>query len=207
MMEKDTNIHDSEDVSKNYNLNSQAVEDLASDDAPEYSEEELNRYRKKKGFHFPEWLKMVLLKAWFAGAVGYFIVWGLGMYLSNLIDFMFVLGIAIGLVTDLLLNNVLRFLEKTPGQNNKWMLIPPKGVISFALNLVYGFVIAFCVYYLYDTVNQTWNVLAGTENVIYVGVEPLLFGLFCMGFDMLFIGIKRLLGNIIRDARQSASSR
>ena len=37
-----------------------------------------------------------------------------------------------------------------------------------------------------------------------LGVEPILYGLFCMGFDMLLIGIKRLCAAILRDAKAAA---
>ena len=100
---------------KNYNLKSEAVETLAGADreeVPVYSQEELNRYRTPKGFHIPQWVKILLIKAWFAGAVCYFILWGLGMYVGNMLDMLFVLGVAMGLVTDLLLNNVIRFLRE-----------------------------------------------------------------------------------------------
>ncbi len=191
---------------KNYDLKSTAVEDLVAEEAPEYSQEELNRYRTKKGFHIPSVLKVMLLKLWFYGAVCYFIYWGLAFYIPGLIEMMFVLCAATGMVTDLLINGVLRFAEKTPGANDKWMFIPRSGVQGFALNLLYGFPLVFCVYNLYDGINRFVMLFTGRTDVIYLAVEPVLFGLFCMGFDMLFIAIKRLLGNIIRDAKAKAAS-
>ena len=43
--------------------------------------------------------------------------------------------------------------------------------------------------------------LSGKEDLVAIGVEPILFGLLCMGFDMLFIGIKRMFLSIISDAK------
>jgi len=40
--------------------------------------------------------------------------------------------------------------------------------------------------------------------VVLLGVEPVLFGVFCMGFDMLFILIKRTAGTIFADAKAKA---
>ncbi len=204
-MDKPVNPAD-EEIGKNYKLSSEAVEDLVSDEAPEYSQEELNRYRSKRGFHIPEWLKVLFLKFWFTGAVCYFILWGLGMYVQGL-DMMFVLAMVLGMITDLLLNNVLRFMEKIPGENNKWMLVSRKGMVGFGLNLLYGCVLVFCVYQVYVGINGVYAELTGAENTILLGVEPILFGLLCMAFDMLFIGMKRLFGKILRDAMESAKSR
>lgn len=193
-MEKDIN-------DKNYNLKSDAVEALAGADreeAPEYSQEELNRYRSKKGFHIPEWAKILLVKAWFAGAVCFFILWGLGIYIGNMLDMLFILGIVLGMVNDVLVNSVLRFMEVTPGANNGWMFFPKKGLGSFFGNILYAFAIVFCVYSLYNGINGILSGIFGTTDVIYLGVEPILFGTFCMGFDMLFVWIKRVFLSLIR---------
>ena len=90
---------------KNYNLKSEAVETLAGADreeVPEYSQEELNRYRTPKRFQIPQWVKILLIKAWFAGAVCYFILWGLGTYIGNMLDMLFILGVVLGMVNDVL---------------------------------------------------------------------------------------------------------
>ena len=192
----------------NYELKSEAVETLAGADSsptPEYSKEELERYKGKKKFKIPAPVKILFLKAWFAGAVCFFFLWGLG--LTNLLDTLFVLGVAIGLVTDLLVNNVIRFLEAFPGEREEWMLFPKKGMVSFFLNLIYGFVIAFCVYLLYSLINFAIMSLTGNTETLPLGVEPVLFGIFCMGIDMLFVGIKRLIVNIIEDAQYAAGKR
>lgn len=193
-MEKDIN-------EKNYSLKSDAVETLANADreeAPEYSQEELNRYRSKKGSQIPEWAKLLLIKAWFAGAVCFFILWGLGTYIGNMLDMLFILAVVLGMVNDVLVNSILRFLEKTPGANDGWMFFPKKGIGFFFLNILYAFVIIFCVYTLYNGINGLFSLIFGTTDKIYLGVEPILFGTFCMGFDTLFIWMKRVLTSLIR---------
>lgn len=207
-MEHDKNATEKGNVTANYNLKSDAVDTLVradTDNVPEYSKEELKKYRSRGGIHIPNWLKMIAIKAWFAGAVCFFFVWGLGTYIAGL-DMLLVTGIALGMVTDLLTNNTLRFLEKTPGENDAWMMIPPKGVRSFVLNMIYACVVLGCVFLFYNVLNFTIITVTGAEDTIPVGVEPLLFGLLCMGFDMLFIGIKRLLMSIIQDAKAAARS-
>ncbi len=192
--QKNTETKKTKAGSANYELKSKAVDDLVSaekGEAPEYTQEEMEKYRSHKGIRLPQLIKIVLIKAWFAGAVCYFILWGLGIYTSSLIDMMFILGIVLGMVTDLLVNNVLRFLEKTPGENERWLMVRRKGVIGFFLNIFYGFVLLFCVYMLYNLINYAIIAVTGITDTVPLGVEPVLFGTFCMAFDMLFVVIKQ----------------
>lgn len=199
-----------DNVSKsNYQLKSDAVEALANADkqeSPHYSSEELNRYRKKSRFHIPEPVKILFIKAWFAGAVCFFILWGLGTYVTSNLDMLFVLSVVLGMVTDLLTNNVIRFIEKTPGENDKWMLFSKKSFASFFLNILYSAVIIFCVFMLYNIINYVITSITGNTDSIPLGVEPVLFGVFCMGVDMLFVGIKRLISKIVSDAKRTAGA-
>lgn len=195
---------------KNYDLRSTAVDDLVdaqSGEVPEYSEEELARYRSKSKFNIPETLKILLIKAWFFGAVCYFILWGLGTYIYSLIDMLFILGIVLGLVTDLLTNNVIRFIEKTPGANDKWLLLPKGGMVSFFLNMIFGLIIVYGVYNLYGLINRVIIAITGATDTVPLGVEPILFGVFCMGFEMLLIGIRRLGQSILADAKAKVDGR
>jgi len=192
---------------KNYELKSDAVERLVNAEAgevPQYSEEELKKYRSKSRIKLSEPVKVLLLKAWFAGAVCYFILWGLGLYIGNLIDMLFVLGVVLGMVTDLLTNNVIRFVEKTPGENDKWLMFPKKGMASFFLNMVYAIVLILCVYALYGAINRTAVWIIGNADTVPLGVEPVMFGIFCMGFDVLFVGCKNLMKQILSDARRKS---
>lgn len=186
---------------KNYNLKSDAVETLANADkvgAPVYSEEELNKYRSKSLLKAPEALKLILLKTWFAGAVCYFFLWGLGGILGNTLDTLFVLGIALGMSMDLLTNNVIRFMEKEPGENDKWMMVPGKGTGSMLLNVLYYLVVILFVFMLYNVINLGINTMTGDMDAVPLGVEPILFGVFCTAFDVMFISIKHLVIRIVK---------
>ena len=193
------------DNDKNYELKSDAVEKLLkaeAGDVPEFSEEELKKYRSKGGIKISNTAKVLLLKAWFAGAVCYFILWGLGMYIYSLIDMLFIMGIVLGMATDLLTNNVIRFIETTPGENDKWLMFPKKGMVSFFLNLVYALVLVFFVYLLYSGINLVLVKIIGNADTVPLGVEPVLYGVFTMGFDVLLLGCKNLFGQIMADARR-----
>jgi hypothetical protein len=186
---------------QNYSLKSEVVETLANADkeeVPEYTQEELDQYRSKSLFKTPDALKLILIKVWFAGAVCYFFLWGLGPYLGNSLDMLFVLGIALGMVTDLLTNNVIRFVEKEVGANDKWMMVPGKKTGSMLLNSVYFLLVVVCVYMLYNLINLGINTITGDMDAVPLGVEPILFGVFCTMFDVLFISIKHLVKGLLK---------
>lgn len=195
-----------ENKNSNYELKSDAVEkllDAQSGNVPDVSQEELDKYRTKK-WAIPETVKILFIKAWFAGAVCFFIMWGLGLYLGATLDMLFVTGAALGFVTDLLTNNVVRFLEKTPGGNDRWLLVTKKGMVGLGLNLLGAYAVLVCVYFTYTVINYTIVSLTGAVDTVPLGVEPVLFGLLCMGYEMLFVGIKRLARSIFRDAKAAA---
>lgn len=184
-----------------YKLHSQAVKDLATaneENSPEVSEEELRKYRSGGKFRLSETVKALLVKYWFNGSVCFFFFLGLGYYLRDLLDQLFVLGFAMGIITDILVNNVLRFIAKPEGGNDKWMMIPQKKLSSLFLNIGYAFVVLFFVYMFYNLVNTILQKLGGS----ILTVEPLLFALIYLGFDLLFIGMKKMMKNIISDAKK-----
>jgi len=209
-MKKDLNNADKESVIiNNYNLKSDAVDALVnadSEDAPEYSQEELDKYRSRKGKGVPETVKVLFIKAWFSGAVCFFFLWGLGTYIGSMIDMLFILGVALGMVTDLLVNNTLRFIEKTEGANNRFMMFPKKCTRNLFLNVFYSFLIVGSVYSLYNLINTVIITITGNADTVPLGVEPILFGLFCLLFDMLFVTIKNVIIDIIEQAKDKVRS-
>ena len=205
-MEKNRNNTDHDSVIiNNYNLKSDAVDALANADsepAPEYTQEELDRYRSRKGKGIPEIVKILFIKAWFAGAVCFFFLWGLGTYIGNMIDMLFILGVALGLVTDLLVNNVLRFIEQTDGVNDRYMMFPKKSTLNLFLNVLYSFLIVGSVYSTYNLINSILITISGNPDTVPLGVEPILFGIFCLGFDMLFVTVKNVMKDILNQAKE-----
>ena len=117
-------------------------------------------------------------------------------------DMLVVLAVVMGMVTDILVNNAFRFLEKYEGQNSKWMMFPKKKYWTFFANIIYAFPVLFLVVRLYEFINFAGNRINGTENEMILGVEPILFGLFYLMFDMILIGIKNTLRKIVSDAKQ-----
>lgn len=184
-----------------YKLHSQAVKDLATaneENSPVVSKEELAKYRSGSKFRISDPVKALFLKFWFNGSVYFFFFMGLGNYFRDLLDQLFILGFALGVFTDILVNNILRFIASSEGANDRWMMIPQKRLSSLFLNILYAYVVLFFVFMAYNVINSVLQ--SGGHTLL--GVEPILFGLFYLGFDLLFIKMKQLFIRIVNDARK-----
>lgn len=192
-----------------YDLKTQAIRDLAEADesnSPPVSEEELRGYLSGPRFKVADWAKVLFIKWWFPAAVCFFFFWGLSGYMADALDLYFITALGLGMVTDLLTNNVLRFLERTPGAYSRWMMVTKRGFISFPLNILYSTVLLILVGLTYTLINVTVNAITGQTDAIALGVEPILFGIFYLAYDMLLIGVKHLVQRILRDAMHRAAS-
>lgn len=204
-MAKKVKKHTEKNAADYYKLKTGAVDKLVdSSNAPVVSDKELKKFKSGGKLKIPNWIKIVFIKFWFGGAACYFFFWGLGMYLADL-ELMIVVAFGLGVVTDVLVNNLLHFLEPEKGDFDKWMLIPFRKFWSIFLNIIYSGVLLFCVVQTYQFVNEAFNAVNNTTGELYLGVEPLMFGVFYMAFDMLFIGIKNTFVKIFRDADKKAS--
>ena len=199
-----------ESAASYYELKTQAVEDLVSaneENSPPVSREEIRKYTSLGRLKLADWVKLLAIKWWFAAAVCFFFLWGLGTYVPSILDLLVITGIALGFVTDLLTNNVLRFVAPTKGANDRWMMYPKKGYISLPLNLVHAGLVLFLVYTAYNALNALIISLGGLESTaVPLGVEPILFGLLYLGFDMLLITLKHVAQNMLKDAEKKAGS-
>ncbi len=194
-----------ETIENYYDLKTDAVDRLVNAEKKTYKKTKTDpgkEYRSSWIDKIPTWILALFVKFWFAGAVCFFIFWGLGLYISDLLDMIVVLGIVLGMVTDLLVNNVFRFFETYKGQNSKWMMFPQKKYWTFLTNIPYAMLVLFCVIEIYEAINGIANALGGTTGIIVLGVEPVMFGLFYMMVDMCFITIKNTSIRIYQDAKQ-----
>ena len=192
-----------------YKLKTGAVDRLVNaKDAPEVSESEIKKFTSKGKLNIPQWLKITLIKFWFAGAVCYFFLWGLGLYLHGL-DLLLALAIGLGVVTDLMANKLLRSFEREERANDKWMMVTVRKYWSIFLNVVYAGVLLFCVFRTYYALNIMMGVdpnVDMTSAEAMLGVEPILFGIFYLAFDMLFITVRNNFIKIFREAGAKVSA-
>lgn len=208
MAKKNENFtEENEQLKDYYELKTDAVDRLVNaKDAPEVSEKEIRKYKGKGGkWTIPSWAKILFVKFWFSGAICYFFLWGLGLYLQNL-DLMVALAIGLGVVTDLMINGLLKYFEPQKYAYDKWMMVTVRKWWSMFLNVLYAGVLLFFIVQTYEIINRiaTGSTAAEAQSVP-VPVEPLLFGLLYMGYDMLFILIKNNVVKAFRDANEKVS--
>ncbi len=195
-------IHTPEE--KYYRLKTRAVDDLVNaneKNSPPVSAAELRKYRSGPHISLADWAKAILIKAWFAGVICYFFIWGLSTFTLNQWDHILIISAALGTVTNLLTNNVLRFIAKKKRGYDRWMMVTSSKIRYLPLDLLYALVLVFCVLMTYNTVNTAAASLFHAQGT-FLGVEPILFGLFTTAWDLLFLGVKRLLKRIFDDARR-----
>ena len=188
-----------------YRLKKDAVEALVTaneENSPPVSAAELRKYRAGPRVTLADWAKALLLKAWTGGMVCYFFIWGLSVLSLNSWDHLLILGLVQGAVTNLITHNVFRFLAKTPGAFDRWMMVSRKEIWFLPLDLCYGLLLVVCVVMTYNGINLLASRFAGNTDSVLLGVEPLLYGLFILAWDLLFLAMKHLLQRIIRHAKQ-----
>ena len=134
--------------------------------------------------------------------VCYFVMFGISSFMDgNTLDLLVLTGIVLGLVVEILVNPLFRFMERDNREYDPYMMFPfPfKAYWTFFTNILYYIVVALVMYFaFYLGLNELINYIKGTEGAIAVGVEPLLFGTFTVLADMIFIGIKDLIVYLVK---------
>ena len=209
MSKKSNSPLNTEKTSNHYKLNTKAVDRLVNAskmDASSASKlpDPAKEYRSGILDRIPDFVKAIFVKFWFYGAVCYFILWGMGIYVPNDLDMMILMSVVLGLITDILVNNALRFIETLPNANNKWMMFPQKKFWTIFANIIYAFVIYNCVGWFYHVLNVLAISITGKEQIVF-SVEPILFGVFYVLFDLLLICMKNLMKMIISDAKNKTN--
>lgn len=204
--QNNTPAAEKKDAADYYDLKTDAVERLVNaKDAPEVSDAEIRKYTSKGKFNIPSAVKILFVKFWFSGAVCFFFLWGLNMLVSDKLDLLVITAIGLGVVTDLMVNHVLRSMEPYDRAYDKWMMVTWRKNWSIFINVLYSGGVLFFVYKTYEVINMA--IVGKDSNLTAVGVEPLLFGLLYMGFDMLFIAMKNLFVKIVKDAERKVSGK
>ncbi|HEY8396126.1 MAG TPA: hypothetical protein VIK96_05035 [Bacilli bacterium] len=197
-----------EKIDNYYDLKSEAVEELASalkqdpNEVPAVVDKNIpNPYKIDRLAGIPTWIKALFIKYWVAGVICYFGLWGLGLSLTDALDQVFFLGIFTGAVTDLMVNTGFRYFESDRKEFHKYMMLPvaSKKLWTLFVNFVYGILVTFVVFQIYAWINYLIvKAKSMPENSIFLGVEPLLYGLFFLIVDMFFISIKNLIVFLFR---------
>jgi hypothetical protein len=122
---------------------------------------------------------------------------GLGVYITNTEDLMILTGLVLGLIVDIMVNPIFRYMESDRHEYNNYMMFPfPfKAYWTLLTNIIYYLGIMMVVSLAYDGINALLAICGAQFNVF---VEPLLFGLLCVIIDMACIGIKDLIVYLVK---------
>lgn len=158
---------------------------------------EFDPYKKDKLSAVPTWIKAIFIKWWFAGLVCFLFIFGLAL---DTLDAAFVCGLALGIVTDVLVNPIFHYFESDRKEYDAYMMFPfPfKKYWTFFTNIIYYLFVMAGVFGCYVGINAMANHFANADIRTYLGVEPLLFGTFAVIVDMIFIGIKDLIVFLVK---------
>lgn len=154
----------------------------------------------------PVWIKGLFVKWWFAGMVCYFIMFGITQMMhTDALDALVLTGIVMGLVVEMFVNPLFRYMEREKNEYSAYIMFPfpLKAYWTFFTNVLYYVIVILVAYFgFYYGINELANYIAGTKDVIALGVEPLLFGTFVVIADMIFIGIKDLIVYLVKRSKK-----
>ena len=156
----------------------------------EQKDKHFDPYKIDKLSRIPVPVKALFIKWWFCGVACYFFMMALGINIDAL-DQMVITGIGLGIIVDIFVNPIYRFLETDEREYNNYMMFPfPfKAYWTFLANMAYYLVVVTLVAFVYRFLH---------DANMPVGVEPLLFATFCLIIDMAFIGVKDLIVFVVK---------
>lgn len=212
MNEKD--LKGKEEPINNYDLKTSAVEDLLSafqeeennnsvhkKYTPKKEEQKFNPYKIDKLAKIPTWIKVFFVKFWIAGAICYFCLWGLGAQVYDILDRLVLTAVITGVIVDFMVNPAFLYFESDKKEFHKYMLIPvsAKKLWSLPINIIVSIVEVLIIFWIYSSINILYNnIYNKPDDYIFLGVEPILYGLLFLLIDMGIISIKNLLVKVIK---------
>lgn len=156
---------------------------------------------KKKRF-FTEERFAGIVRWWSAAAVYFFIGWGTGLGAqSSIIDFVFFLGIGIGIMEMFVIMPIIRNMFTTNEgfywrQKTMWQKVGARLQVFLRSLLIMILVVL-----TYDVINiLAIRLFALDPDKVFLPGEPIIFGLFYIGFYTLITGLTRRFKDRIKEA-------
>lgn len=153
-----------------------------------------DRQQRIRNF-FTDYRISLILRWWVAGAVYFFIGWGTSVgNQSNLIDFVFALGVVMGIVNMLLVNPGLRMaFNIAPSRRPKTYAVSQR-ISDYLVEIIKNIFIMFCIALIYIGVNSAINVLFDLPSTtITLPGEPIGFGIF---YVLVYVVVERVARRI-----------
>ena len=147
----------------------------------------------------------LIARWWAAGAVYFFIGWGTNLgRQESIIDFVFILGLVMGLFNALILNPALRMFfnirpTRPPSENTNWQRMS-----DYFVEIIKNIFIVFIVALIYIWINRGLISLFDlSSDAVPLPGEPILFGLFYVLVYVLLEWIVRKIGEVTVGLRDS----
>lgn len=148
-------LKDEDNVGENISMN---IADCTGESKEGMSERARNRefdpYKVDRFSRIPAWIKAIFIKFWFAGMVCYFVM--MGLKIGNDLDRLVLVGAVLGVVVDVLVNPLFRYMESDRREYNAYMMFPfPfRAFWTFFTNLIYYIFVLVCVNFCYLGLNE-----------------------------------------------------
>lgn len=188
------------DETAEYDPISMNIADCTGVDSPENTnrrgkQKTFDPYKVDKFSHIPAWVKAIFIKWWFAGCVCWFVMSGI-MNMNDL-DKMILCGAVLGLIVDVLVNPLFRYMESDSREYNNYMMFPfPfKAFWTFFTNIIYYIIVVIGVSQCYTGISLLFGIKSSW-------LEPLMFGIFAVIVDMVFIGLKDAVVYIVKKLKK-----
>lgn len=174
--------------------------------------DEINPYEVDKLSKIPSWLIIFVLKYWAAAAAVFFTIIG-GLDIG--IDFskdnykdaiasinmseqiILIIGFAISLLLNYAVKQVVILLNNRRNNTYRYNLINQTGLLGFFLNLIYGIVVSFILFFVISFLGYKGWIFNLFGNSDY-GLEPFSYGLCFIVVDIICVLIKNLISNIVQ---------
>ena len=176
-------------------MNNQEVEEKKLKYEDEISMDDLHAY-KQQGFlaRIPYWIKAVLLKYWFYGAICFFVLMGLGASLEKGENRAIACGLIAGLVFDFIVYGIYRAMDSDKKESKHYMMFKSKSVYSVLINVSYQLLVFILGMLIMTSIVATYK---DPVNNWFLQ-EPFSQALVLTALDAVFVLIKNLLVYLFR---------
>jgi len=175
------------DKEKNINneLNNENIENNKDTDKQENFKPKISWFDR-----IPYFLKALFIKYWFFCALYFFFVMGIPNL--NFYAYMIIMGVAVGLLNDLVIYKLLDLLDDYSHQLRYYVFFRSKKFYSVFINSAYGLVLGSLSYLLASVLRVAIETYITGGEVTSWFAEPFSFGLLAFVIDAIFIGFKNL---------------
>ena len=176
-------------------MNNQEVEEKKLKYEDEISMDDLHAY-KQQGFlaRIPYWIKAVLLKYWFYGAICFFVLMGLGGAGANGENGAIVCGLIAGLVFDFIVYGIYRAMDSDKKESRYYVMYKSKKIWSVFVNIPYQLLVFILGMLIMTSIVATYK---DPVNNWFLQ-EPFSQALVLTALDAVFVLIKNLLVYLFR---------